>query len=240
MAMGMTDDGHIIHAKAMFSRTYHLGWGKLPEGYPDPWNLGDVPPIPTSVVVTETVERTTGATTDTLANTGVLKIISVTQGEATYALTTDYTVNGNQIVWTSGGAAPADGTSYSVTYRYATAAITALLSEIARRSPTLKEYVIEDPNGDIVANDTTWSVVAYPTRHMYMQFKFDATEAVGQIIHQLGIFTDTVAKATVPVGQKYLLPADLEDFGKLYMIDNIEPFSRFAGKREIFEYVITF
>lgn len=239
MAMGMTDDGHIIHAKAMFSRTYHLGWGKLPTGFADPWDLGATPPIPTSKVVSETITRGAGVLVDTLANTGVLKVISVKQGNSTYVPTTDYTVNGNQITWVVGHA-PADGTGYTVVYRYTTAALTGLLNEIARRAPTLKEYVVEDPSGDIVANDTTWSVVGYPTRHVYMQFKFDATEAVGQIIHQLGIFADTIAKASVPAGQKYLLPADIENVGNLYMIDNIEPFSRFAGKREIFEYVITF
>lgn len=240
MAMGMTDNGHIVHATAMFSRVYHLAWGKLPAGYADGWALGDTPPLPTSVVVSETVTRSASGNVDTLANVGVLKVVSVSTGNTTYALNTDYTVNGNQIDWSPAGAQPASGAAYTVVYRYVTAAITQLLSEIARRLPTRKEYVIEDANGDIVANDTTWSIVANPTRHMYLQFKFDATEAVGQIIHQLGIFTDSVPKTSVPPGQMYLLPSDFDGPGTLYMIDNIEPFSRFAGKREIFEFVITF
>lgn len=240
MAMGMTDDGHIIHAKAMFSRAYHLAWGRLPEGYSDAWELGEVPPIPTSLVVAETVTRHSSSSTDVLSNTGVLKVLSIVQGDALFTETNDYSPNGNQISWDRGGSEPDHGSQYVVTYRYATASMTGLLQEIARRTPTLKEYVIEDPTGDIVANDSTWKIVEHPTRHVYFQFKFDATEAVGNIIHQVGLFADTVPKASIPVGQKYLLPSELESEGNLYMIDNLEPFSRFAGKREVFEYVITY
>lgn len=240
MAMGMTDEGHIVHAKAMYNRAYHLAWGKLPLNYADPWDLGDTPPLPTSLITTDEITRAASGNSDALSNVGVLKVISVKAGTTVYAPTTDYIVNGNQIDWSPSGAQPDAESTYTVTYRYVTAAITALVEEIARRVPTRKEYVLEDPNGGIVANDTTWSVVTYPTRHMYLQFKFDATEGVGQIIHQLGIFTDSVVKETVPIGKMYLLPADLDDTGNLYMIDNIEPFSRFAGKREIVEFVITF
>lgn len=239
MPMGMTDLGHIIHAKSMFGSTFHLAWGRLPDNYPDPWNLGDTPPIPHSLIVTETVTR--GATLlDQLANVGILELISVSAGGTPFTPTTDYVLNGRSVEWTSGGTKPSEGQTYTVIYRFTTTEITALLEELGRREPTIKSYCLPDEDGDIVANDTSWAVSATPTRHIYLQFKFDSSEAVGQIIHQLGLIVGTVRTAETPVGKKYLIPSEIEDQGELYMIENIEPFSRYAGKREVFEYVVTF
>lgn len=239
MPMGMTDLGHIVHAKSMFNEVYHLAWGKLPDNYPDPWGLNDTPPIPHSLLVTETVTRGSGAL-DQLANVGVLEIISINVGATVYTPTTDYVLNGRSVDWSPAGLQPSTGATYTVIYRYNTTAITALLEELGRREPTIKAYANPDPNGDIVANETSWSMTMTPTRHIYLQFKFDSSEAVGKIIHQLGLFVGTEKKSTVEAGKKYLLPAEVEDTGELYMIENLEPFSRYAGKREIFEYVITF
>lgn len=239
--MGMTDSGHTIHAKSMIDETFHLAWGKLPDAFADPWSLGDTPPSPYAVLTTSTLTR--GATPngfETLPHLGVTKIVSVKRGGTTYTLATDYTLNANRVDWAPGGTEPANGETYDVTYWYTNSNLQTLLSEIGRREPTIKSYAIEDAAGDITANSTTWSQSATPTRHIYLQFKFDAEEAVGSIIHQLGLFIGTTRKVEIPGAKKYLLPSEIQDDGDLYMIENIEPFSRYAGKREIFEYIITF
>lgn len=59
----------------------------------------------------------TGAS-DPLPDTAVLSIQSVTQGGTTYSLGTDFNLTSDQVDWSPGGAEPAPGSTYSVTYRY--------------------------------------------------------------------------------------------------------------------------
>ena len=68
---------------------------------------------------TETVTHGlyTGAA-DTLSEPTVVQVVSVTQGGTTYAAGTDFSVSGAEIDWSPGGAEPAPGSSYSVTYQY--------------------------------------------------------------------------------------------------------------------------
>jgi len=80
----------------------------------------------------------------------------------------------------------------------------------------------------------------FPTRNVYMQFKFDALDAMDKDVYQIGLFINTVRTAATPAAQHYLAPSEIEDPGLLYMIENIEPFPRTPGKREIFEYVVVF
>lgn len=240
MSMGMTSAGHVVHAQALFTQTFHLAWGELPVGYGDPWGLGDPIPSPLSSVVTETVNHPTANGVDNLAHVGVIKVARVQQNSTIYTPNVDFVIaNGKQIDWSANGAEPAVGSDYQVTYRYYDDVINNLLQEVGRRESAIKAYAIEDPNGDIVANGTTWSISATPTRNIYLQFKFDADDAVGKIIHQVGICVGTVRNDVVPVGKKYLLPTEVKDKGLLYMLENLEPFSRPVGKREIFEYILT-
>lgn len=55
---------------------------------------------------------------DVLTEPTVVSVLSVKQGTTTYAQGTDYKVLGDEIDWSPGGAEPAPGSSYSVTYQY--------------------------------------------------------------------------------------------------------------------------
>ncbi|QIG71444.1 putative adsorption associated tail protein [Rhizobium phage RHph_TM39] len=55
---------------------------------------------------------------DVLPDTPVLAVSSVTQGGTTYVVNTDYIVSGDSINWSPGGAEPAPGSTYTVTYTY--------------------------------------------------------------------------------------------------------------------------
>lgn len=77
----------------------------------------------TSVIVTKEVTETlvrggTPDTMDPLTQSSVVSIESVTQGGTTYVAGTDYQLTADQVDWTLGGAEPATGSSYDVTYRY--------------------------------------------------------------------------------------------------------------------------
>jgi len=79
----------------------------------------------TEVTITaqKTVTLTHGSFTgaiDPLPDTSILSIVSVTQGVTTYASGTDYNLTAGSVDWSPGGAEPAPGSTYSVTYRYLT------------------------------------------------------------------------------------------------------------------------
>lgn len=81
--------------------------------------LAQVLDIKVTQAKTETVVH--GAFTgsrDVLTEPTVVAVLEVTQGGATYAQGTDYKVVGDEIDWSPGGAEPAPGSSYQVTYQY--------------------------------------------------------------------------------------------------------------------------
>lgn len=240
--MGITDFGRIIHAQAMAGQTFHLAWGGFPAGYPDPWSLGQTPPTSLSNLGTATQTRSASSTQDSLVQLGVFDIVSVKQGATTYQKGVSFQLSANAVDWSIAGAnpQPAAGSTYTVVYRYHFTAVSGLLNEVGRRSPLLVGYAFPDVNGAIVANGSSWTYTTSPTSNVYLQFKFDPADGVGTVISQVGIFLGTVPTIGTTPGTQYLLPAQIGNEGQLYMLDNVEPFTRFAGKREIYEYVISY
>lgn len=243
MSLGMVDEGHIIHAQSMYEQTFWLAWGTLPNGYPSPWTIGETPPAFDLVTITETDTRGSTGLVDTLANTGVVDVIAISQGANIYTANTNYIVTGNQITWISGSspAIPAPSTTYSTIYQYNTTAITGLLSELGRRIVTIQDFVIPSSGGSIQCNGQNWALNhGTPSNAVYLEFDFDSSDAVGNIIYQIGLFVGTTLANGVPTGTQYLLPNQIANPGELYMVEALEPFSRFAGKREIFQLVIQY
>ncbi len=81
--------------------------------------LAQVLDIKVTQAKTETVIH--GAFTgsrDVLTEPTVVAVLTVKQGTTTYAQGTDYKVVGDEIDWSPGGAEPAPGSSYQVTYQY--------------------------------------------------------------------------------------------------------------------------
>lgn len=76
-------------------------------------------------ITTETTESVVhgaySGALDTLANTSVVSIVSVSQGDTTFVAGTDYTKNGDRVDWSPSGNEPAPGSTYTVTYQHITA-----------------------------------------------------------------------------------------------------------------------
>ncbi|MDR2164577.1 MAG: DUF4815 domain-containing protein [Zoogloeaceae bacterium] len=85
----------------------------------DRWPIGEITQVRVTLEKTATILHGsfTGAQ-DALPDTAILTLLSVTQGETTYAPGTDYRLTAGKVDWSPSGAEPAPGSSYSVTYQY--------------------------------------------------------------------------------------------------------------------------
>lgn len=125
----------------------------------------------------------------------------------------------------------------------------ALAAEVGRRSVTSVQYVTPDDNGDVVvpvfgpsagAGRRRFRVVEGPTPHLYMRFNFEFEDAPASEIRELAVFTGTVIKDGLPVGQRYFEPADILDAGIMLAVENLrEKIIRSPNSRQAFEFVLT-
>jgi hypothetical protein len=93
---------------------------------------------------------------DTLPDVSVLSIQSITQGGTTYVANTDYFLNGDKIDWSPGGAEPAPGSTYSITYRYL-GNVTPSAVDLQAGTFTVTGAV----NGTLVLTDYRWKLPRY-------------------------------------------------------------------------------
>lgn len=117
---------------------------------------------------------------------------------------------------------------------------TALLAEIGRRAATYVQYCEPDEAGAIIVPTGRFTESATPTKHLYMRFAFDFTDAPTATIRELAVFVGTEIVAGLPVGQMYFEPNQVTDPGTLLVIEHIAKFERSASMRQTFEFVITF
>ncbi|WP_425974016.1 DUF4815 domain-containing protein [Tepidimonas sp. HKU78] len=95
---------------------------------------------------------------DVLTEPTVVAVLEVKQGGTTYAQGTDYKVVGDEIDWSPGGAEPAPGSSYQVTYQYI-ASITPTnltdtgftVSGVVQGSTMYIDYLWKLPRVDVLA-----------------------------------------------------------------------------------------
>jgi len=116
---------------------------------------------------------------------------------------------------------------------------THLIEEVGRIKFLAKEYVIPDDAGIIDVDSIKWSISTSPSKYIYLKFQFEQTMNSESSIYQLGLFTDVVPVAGKET-EDYLLPGDMDDEGKVVLIENQAVVYRNSATREVFEFVITF
>jgi hypothetical protein len=117
---------------------------------------------------------------------------------------------------------------------------TALLNEVGRRKVSQVMYCTPDEEGGLVVPDGTFSPSSVPTKYLYLRFAFDFNDSPAATIREVGIFLRTTAKPSVPPGQMYLLPSEVQSPGELLVIEHIAKIERSAAIRQQFEFVIEF
>jgi hypothetical protein len=146
--------------------------------------------------------------------------------------------------WGSGNA------SWDTTHVAENLAATGLANEIGRRVATQIRYVNPDDAGDVVVpvfNDASGNSIVKrfafsvtPTPDLYMQFNFDFSDAPVSTIREVAIFVGTQVKSGLPAGQKYFIPAEIDNQGTMLALENlIEHIQRSPNSRQSFEFVLT-
>jgi hypothetical protein len=116
----------------------------------------------------------------------------------------------------------------------------ALLAEVGRRKAVQVEFCTPDAAGAVVVPEGTFTITTTPTNNLYYRFHWDFADGAGSTIREMAIYIDTVAAAGVPIGQFYLLPAQVAQPGILLTAERRAPLVREAYSRPMLEYVVTF
>lgn len=115
-----------------------------------------------------------------------------------------------------------------------------LTAEFGRRKATQVRFVVPDENGTILVPQGKFSVSLTPTKYLYTLFSFDFNDSPTEVIREVGIFIGTVPKSSVPVGQAYLLPSEVENVGEPLVLEHIQRIDRSVSVRQMFEFVTQF
>lgn len=119
---------------------------------------------------------------------------------------------------------------------------TTLLAEVGRRKLTQSMFCSPKTDGEIIVSQGrfTASLNNAPTKYLYLRFAYDFTDATGQSIRELGVFVGATVKTGVPAGTDYLTPSQIDQPGRLLVLEYIDKLARTSQIRQQFEFVIQF
>ena len=118
---------------------------------------------------------------------------------------------------------------------------TGLVAEVGRRTVSELAFVVPDPDGDVVLpNGNTFSRSATKTNHLLFATNFEFTDAQSTVIREVALFVGSTVVDGLPEGQRYFLPAEVDEPGRLMHVENIAPIYRSPAIRENFEIVNSF
>lgn len=115
-----------------------------------------------------------------------------------------------------------------------------LRDSIGYRKAKKVTFCKPDESGDILVQGGRFSETSEPTQYLYCQFTFDFFDAAGETVREVGLMSGTVAHHSVPEGQVYLTPEQVDNPGTLLLLEHRAPLIREQGVRESFEFVISF
>lgn len=120
------------------------------------------------------------------------------------------------------------------------AGATGLINELGRRTVTQVQYVIPDEEGEIELPGGNYTLSESPTNHLLITTVFDFGDASSDTIREIGLFAGTETGEGLPGGQKYFIPSEVTNPGRLLHIENVGPIFRSVVIKETFKIVITF
>lgn len=114
-----------------------------------------------------------------------------------------------------------------------------LVHEIGRRAATVVQYVKPDPSGSIVVPSGRFLPSATPTHYVHLLFQFTLADSPTAVIRECAIFANGVISSSVPSGQTYFLPADVQSPGRIVLGERFAAMHLISDYRRNFEFVIS-
>lgn len=114
-----------------------------------------------------------------------------------------------------------------------------LLDPVGFRQVARRQFVVPDPDGEIVLSSGKWTISAEPTNHLYVEFRYDFEDGQGEKIREAMVYIGTVVKEGLPPGQKYFGMDEIDSLGRAALLQNFGPRERSVGTRSTYEYVIS-
>lgn len=121
---------------------------------------------------------------------------------------------------------PSNNQTYKVSYWHKSllSVEQSLLNIIGFKKSITKNYVIEDENGSIRANDKKWSISANLTKHLALSFFVDNEDIPdGTVIRQFGLYSNVIPKVGFQDDHFYAID-QIESTGSLVVIENMPPY----------------
>lgn len=126
---------------------------------------------------------------------------------------------------------------------------TGLHAEIGRRAVSSCNFVVVDPEGDIVVPggigsdgkvlEARYRQVPHPTPYLCLRTNFDYSDARGSTLREIALYADTVIKPGLPEGQRYFTPADIAEQGDLIAVQILpDNLNRTYAVRQTNEWVL--
>lgn len=117
--------------------------------------------------------------------------------------------------------------------------ISALADEIGRRALFRCSYVTPDNDGAIETPEgARYAVSAVPTRFLCFEFQFDYLDGVDNTLKEVGLFIGCNVNDGLPPAQRFFIPGEIADPGKLFWVEHRPPLILTADTRMNYSIVI--
>jgi hypothetical protein len=115
-----------------------------------------------------------------------------------------------------------------------------LTNEVGRRIVDKVLFCVPDEQGELEASNGRFSVSETPTRNLFIEVRYDFSDASQYTIREIGLFINGKTDEELPPGQQYFLPNQVIDPGILLLLEHEPAMIRSPAVREKFSFVITF
>ena len=126
---------------------------------------------------------------------------------------------------------------------------TEIIGELGRRTATVVQYVEpamppadeDDPTFVQVPGKGWYQITATPTKYLLVVAQFGFSEEPTATIRQTAVFVGTKTIDSLPPGQRYFTPMQLQSKGRMLQLQNLpEPIPRDSEYRTRFTHLLEF